>query len=314
MSSQHHELPAAKDLTLRQLLMAAVEKGASDLHVTVGSAPCLRIGGEMVPLRCEPLSSRDTSRLCQTVLTEQQIDRFAANHSLRMSFGVPDLGRFRGSFFMQRGAMTGVYRVIPFAIPTLESLGLSTLAQLTSLKRGLILVGGPLGSGKSTTLASLFATIARERSGHLLTIEDPIEFHFPHTGASLIAQIEIGADYPVFKDAFAAGMAQDPDVLLLSELTGVDTIDAAIDAAETGRLVIGASPSRSVAKAIARVVDAYPTDMQARARARLADVLEAVSCQSIASAGGTRQVTCEVVTADASLRARVRDGSALVEG
>ena len=313
MSSQPQELPSAKDLTLHQLLLAAVEKGASDLHVTVGSPPCLRIGGDMMPLRTEALSARDASRLCQTVLTEQQIERFAAHHSLRMSFGVRELGRFRGSFFMQRGAMTGVYRVIPFAIPTLDALGLSSLGPLTSLRRGLVLVGGALGSGKSTTLASLFATIARERSGHLLTIEDPIEFLFPHTGSSLVAQIEIGADYPAFKDAFAAGMAQDPDVLFLSELTGVDVIDAAIEAAETGRLVIGASPSRSIAKAIARLVDAYPVDVQARARARLADVLEAVTCQSITNSHGSRHVTCELVTADAGLRARVRDGSALIE-
>lgn len=306
-------LPAIRD-SLQQLLVEAVERGASDLHITVGAPPSIRIAGEMFQIRAAPLTPRDTSRLCQQMLSEQQIERFAASHALRMSFGVR-VGRFRGSFFMQRGAMSGVYRSIPLSVSSLDALGLGSLSPLVSLRRGLVLVGGPLGSGKSTTIAALLAAIAQSRSGHLLTLEDPIEFLFPQTGNSLVAQIEIGADYPSFKEAFAAAMAQNPDVLMISELTGLDAIESAIEAAETGRLVIGASPSRSIAKAIARLVDAYPTEMQARARARLADVLEAVSCQSIASKGEAsgRRVACEIVTADAGLRSRVRDGSALLE-
>jgi len=299
--------------SLQSLLVEAVERGASDLHITVGAPPSVRIAGEMTQIRTTPLSPRDTSRLCQQMLSEHQVERFAASHALRMSFGVPNVGRFRGSFFMQRGAMSGVYRAIPLAIPSLETLGLASLNPLAALRRGLVLVGGPLGSGKSTTIAALLSAVARTRSGHLLTLEDPTEFLFPQMASSLVAQIEIGTDYPAFKEAFAAAMAQDPDVLMISELTGIDAIESAIEAAETGRLVIAASPSRSVAKAIARLVDAYPTETQARARARIADVLEAVTCQTISRVDGVRRAACELVTADAGLRFRVRDGSALLE-
>lgn len=301
--------------SLDKLLVEAVQRGASDLHITVGAPPSVRVAGEMLQIRSAPLSPRDTSRLCQQMLSEQQIERFAASHALRMSFGVPNVGRFRGSFFMQRGAMSGVYRYIPRAIPTLEALGLSTLLPLAGLRRGLVLVGGPLGSGKSTTIAGLLSAIARSRSGLVLTLEDPTEFLLPPMASSLVAQIEIGTDYPDFKTAFAAAMAQNPDVLMISELTGIDAIEGAVEATETGRLVIAASPSRSIAKAIARLVDAYPTETQARARARISDVLEAVTCQSIANgeADPSRRVTCDLVTADAGLRFRVRDGSALLE-
>ena len=307
--------PPAVAVTLPQLLAAAVERNASDLHVTVGAPPCLRIDGDMVPLRTAPLTPRDTSRLCSAVLTQAQMERFTATHSLRMGFGIKDLGRFRGSFFMQRGAMAGVYRRIPFQVAELDALGITSLASLVTLRKGLVLVGGPLGSGKSTTIASLLATMSATRSAHIVTIEDPIEFLFPHR-SSLVSQIDIPSDYPAFRPALDAALAQDPDVLMISELTGLDAIEGALEAAETGHVVIGASPSRSIAKAIARIADAYPPDQQMRARARLADVLEAVTCQTLFPRGGMgegRAVTCELRRADADLRARIRDGSALAE-
>ena len=308
--------PPSVAVSLFPLLEAAVERNASDVHVTVGAPPSLRIDGDMVPMRVPPLTERDAARICRQVLTEQQLERFAASHALRMSFRVKGLARFRGSFFMQRGTMSGVYRVIPPHVPALEDLGLAHVAPLATLRRGLVLVGGPLGSGKSTTIASLLATVARERRGHLVTIEDPVEHELRHEAGSLVSQIDIGADYPTFEPAFQAAMAQDPDVLMISELTGIDVIEGALQAAETGRLVVAASPSRSAAKAIARLVNAFPPEDQPRARGRLADVLEAVTCQTIAARGGPgdgRTVTCEVIRADAGLRARVRDGSALHE-
>lgn len=308
--------PPSVAVALVPLLEAAIERRASDLHVTVGAPPSLRIDGDMVALGVPPLTERDAARICRQVLTEQQLERFAASHALRMGFRIKGLGRFRGSFFMQRGTMSGVYRVIPLRVPTLDELGLPHIAPLATVRRGLVLVGGPLGSGKSTTIASLLATIARERRGHLVTIEDPVEHELRHEASSLVSQIDIGSDYPAFAPAFEAAMAQDPDVLMISELTGVGVIEGALQAAETGRLVVAASPSRSIAKAIARIVNAYPPEDQPRARARLADVLEAVTCQSIAPRGGPgdgRQVACEVLRADAGLRARVRDGTALLE-
>lgn len=308
--------PPAVAVGLVPLLEAAIERKASDLHVTVGAPPSLRIDGDMVAMRVPPLTERDAARICRQVLTEQQLERFAASHALRMSFRIKGLGRFRGSFFMQRGTMSGVYRVIPLRVPTLDELGITHVAQLATSRRGLVLVGGPLGSGKSTTIASLLATIARVRRAHLVTIEDPVEYELRHDAGSLVSQIDLGADYPAFEPALKAALAQDPDVLMISELTGLDVIEGAIQAAETGRLVIAAAPARSVAKAIARLVNAFPPDDQPRARGRIADVIEAVTCQNIAPRGGPgdgREVTCEVVRADAGLRARVREGSALLE-
>src|SRR5512144_1613901 len=213
---------------LHQLLKAMVEKGASDLHITTGSAPQLRIDGRLVPLKTTALTPVETKQLCYSVLTDAQKHKFEEENELDLSFGVKGLSRFRGNVFVQRGAVAGVFRVIPYKILTFEELGLPPVVKELACKpRGLILVTGPTGSGKSTTLASIIDRINVERHDHIVTIEDPIEYLHPHKGC-LVNQREVGADTKSFKYALKYVLRQDPDVVLIGEMRDLETIEASL--------------------------------------------------------------------------------------
>ncbi|MCX7959194.1 MAG: PilT/PilU family type 4a pilus ATPase, partial [Deltaproteobacteria bacterium] len=221
---------------LHQLLKALIEKGASDMHITTGSPPQLRIDGKLVPLKLPPLTPAETKELCYSVLTDAQKRRFEEENELDLSFGIKGLSRFRANIFMQRGAVSGAFRVIPFKIMTFQELGLPpVVVDLTRKPRGLILVTGPTGSGKTTTLASVIDRINTERHEHIVTIEDPIEYLHPHKNC-IVNQREVGSDTASFKKALKYILRQDPDVVLIGEMRDLETIEAALTIAETRHL------------------------------------------------------------------------------
>ncbi|HTU59678.1 MAG TPA: ATPase, T2SS/T4P/T4SS family, partial [Polyangiales bacterium] len=220
-------------VTLHQLLRAVVDKGASDLHVTTGTPPQLRIDGSLIPLKTPPLTPIETKQLCYSVLTEEQKVAFERDNELDLSFGVKGLSRFRGNLFVQRGAVAGVFRQVPFRILSFEELGLPpVIARLANLPSGLLLVTGPTGSGKTTTLAAILDKINAEKRAHILTIEDPIEFIHPNK-LSVVNQREVGADTNSFKEALRYALRQDPDVVLIGELRDLETVEAAMTISET---------------------------------------------------------------------------------
>jgi twitching motility protein PilT len=252
---------------LHQLLKAMVEKGASDLHITTGSPPQLRVDGELVPLKTAPLTPVETKQLCYSILTDAQKHKFEEDNELDLSFGVKGLSRFRANCFMQRGAVAGAFRTIPFKILTFAELGLpQVVADLIKRPRGLILVTGPTGSGKSTTLASMIDKINTDRHEHIMTIEDPIEYLHPHKNC-LVNQREVGADTRNFKTALRYILRQDPDVVLVGELRDLETIEAALTIAETGHTCYATLHTNSAVQTINRVLDVFPPYQQ-RARAR----------------------------------------------
>src|ERR1700677_1042525 len=226
-------------VNLHQLLKTMIEKGASDMHITTGTPPLLRIDGSIVPLKLSPLGPVDTKQLCFSVLTEEQRAHFEKHNELDLSFGVKGLSRFRSNIFMQRGAVAGAFRTIPFKILTFAELGLPPIvSDLSKRPRGLVLVTGPTGSGKSTTLASIIDKINTERHEHIVTIEDPIEYLHPHKNC-LVNQREVGADTHSFKKALKYILRQDPDVVLVGEMRDLETIEAARDVCERGPLAFG---------------------------------------------------------------------------
>ena len=232
---------------LHQLLKAMIEKGGSDLHITTSSPPQLRIDGKLQPLKMPPLSPPETKQLCYSVLTDAQKHKFEENNELDLSFGVRGLSRFRANVFMQRGAVAGAFRAIPYKIKTFDELGLpKVIAELTKKPRGLVLITGPTGSGKSTTLATIIDKINTERQEHIITIEDPIEYLHPHKSC-LVNQREVGADTSGFKNALKYILRQDPDVVLLGEMRDLETIEAALTVAETGHLAFATLHRRSTA-------------------------------------------------------------------
>src|SRR5258706_7575292 len=266
---------------LHQLLKAMVEKGASDLHITTASAPQLRIDGELVPLKTAPLSPVETKQLCYSILTDAQKHKFEEDNELDLSFGVKGLSRFRSNIFMQRGAVAGAFRTIPFKILTFQELGLpQVVSDLSKRPRGLVLVTGPTGSGKSTTLASIIDKINTERHEHIMTIEDPIEYLHPHKNC-LVNQREVGADTRNFKTALKYMLRQDPDVVLVGEMRDLETIEAALTIAETGHLAFGTLHTNSSVQTINRIVDVFPPYQQAHIRANLSFVLEGVLSQPL---------------------------------
>src|SRR5688572_1176143 len=249
--------PEGVKVNLHQLLRAMIEKGASDMHITTGSPPLLRIDGQFVPLKLQPLSPVDTKQLCYSVLTEEQKIEFEKNKELDLSFGVKNLSRFRANVFMQRGAVSGAFRSIPFKILSFDELGLPpVVAELAARPRGLILVTGPTGSGKSTTLASIIDKINSETRQHIMTVEDPIEYLHPHK-KSIVNQREVGSDTSTFKDALKYVLRQDPDVVLVGEVRDLETIEAALTIAETGHLVFATLHTNSAVQSINRVIDVF---------------------------------------------------------
>ena len=296
-------------VNLHQLLRAMIEKGASDMHITTGSPPLLRIDGAIVPLKLPPLSPVETKQLCYSVLTEDQKIQFEKNKELDLSFGVKNLSRFRANIFMQRGAVSGAFRTIPFKILSFDDLGLPpVVTELASKPRGLVLVTGPTGSGKSTTLASILDKINSETRQHIITIEDPIEYLHPHKRC-IVNQREVGSDTMKFKDALKYVLRQDPDVVLVGEMRDLETIEAALTIAETGHLVFATLHTNSAVQSINRIIDVFPPYQQSQVRAQLSFVLEGVISQLLLPrAGGPgRALSLEVLVPNAAIRNLIRE-------
>ena len=295
--------------TIHQLLKVMIDRGASDLHVTTGSPPQLRIDGSLVPLKTPPLDPIETKQLCYSVISEEQTVRFEKTNELDFSFGVRGLSRFRANLFMQRGAVAGAFRTIPFKVLTFEELGLpAVVSNLANLPRGLVLVTGPTGSGKSTTLAAMIDKINRERRQHILTIEDPIEYLHPNK-LCVVNMREIGADTSSFKEALKYVLRQDPDVVLVGEMRDLETIEAALTISETGHLVFATLHTNGAISSINRIIDVFPAYQQSQVRAQLSFVLQGVLCQNlIARADGPgRALALEVLVPDAAIRNLIRE-------
>jgi twitching motility protein PilT len=295
---------------LRALLEEMIEKNASDLHCTAGERPKLRIDGDIVNANVEEvLGPKDTLSLAYSVLTENQKKRFEMEDELDFSFGIQSLARFRGNVFKQRGCVAMVLRMIPFNILTFEDLGLpAVVSQLADRPRGLILVTGPTGSGKSTTLAAVVDRINKTRKGHIITVEDPIEFIHSHQSC-IVNQREVGTDTKTFSAALKYALREDPDIILVGEMRDLETIAAALTIAETGHLVLATLHTNSAAESINRIIDVFPSNQQSQVRAQLAFVLEGVMTQTLLQkASGRGRVMCaEIMVATPAIRALIRD-------
>lgn len=297
-------------LNLRSLLQEMIDKDASDLHITAGERPKIRIDGEIVDSSVDHvLSPKDTLQLAYSVLTEAQKKRFELEDELDFSFGIQNLARFRGNVFKQRGCVAMVLRMIPFSVRTFADLGLPPIvAKLAEKPRGLILVTGPTGSGKSTTLAAVIDKINKERRSHIITVEDPIEFIHRHQSC-IVNQREIGTDTRSFASALKYALREDPDVILVGEMRDLETIAAALTIAETGHLVLATLHTNSAAESINRIIDVFPHNQQSQVRAQLAFVLEGVLTQALLprARGKGRVMACEIMVATPAIRALIRD-------
>ncbi|MGD9847997.1 MAG: type IV pilus twitching motility protein PilT [Desulfuromonas sp.] len=295
--------------SIHEFLKFMVDSGASDLHVTTGIPPQIRIDGAMRPLNHPPLMPTDTKNLCYSILTDAQKRKLEEENELDLSFGVKGLARFRGNIFVQRGAIAGVFRRIPYEFLSFEQLGLPPVVERISHRpRGLVLVTGPTGSGKTTTLASMIDAINRERHEHIVTIEDPIEYIHPHKNC-VVNQREVGSDTVSFKRALKSILRQDPDVVLLGELRDLETIEAALTIAETGHLCFATLHTNGCVQTINRMVDVFPTNQQAQVRTQLSFVLEGVLSQTLIprASGKGRVLALEVMVPNVAIRALIRD-------
>ena len=297
-------------VNLRALLEEMIERDASDLHITAGERPKFRIDGEITNSKLEhQLNPKETLQLAYSVLTENQKKRFETDAELDFSFGIQNLARFRGNVFKQRGCVSMVIRQIPFSVKTFDELGLPhVMAKLSERPRGLVLVTGPTGSGKSTTLAAMIDKINRERRGHIITVEDPIEFIHRHQNC-IVNQREIGTDTQSFANALKYALRQDPDTVLVGEMRDLETIQAALTIAETGHLAFATLHTNSCAETINRVIDVFPSHQQSQVRAQLAFVLEGVITQTLLqkASGKGRLMACEIMVATPAIRALIRD-------
>jgi twitching motility protein PilT len=294
---------------LAQLLQTMLEKGASDLHITSGSPPQIRVDGGLVPLNHPPLAPAETKQLIYSVLTDNQKHRFEEENELDLSFGLKGLSRFRANVFQQRGAVAAAIRVIPFRILTFEELGLPPIVhELVKKPRGLVLVTGPTGSGKSTTLASMIDRINTDHHSHIMTIEDPIEYLHPHK-KSLVNQREVNQDTKSFKTALKYILRQDPDVVLVGEMRDLETVEAALTIAETGHLTFATLHTNSAAQTINRIIDVFPPHQQSQVRAQLSFVLEGVLSQTLlpkTNAQG-RALALEIMVPNPAIRNLIRE-------
>jgi len=295
---------------LRALLEEMIEKEASDLHITAGERPKLRVDGDIVDSSVpELLTPKDTLQLAYSVLTENQKKRFETEDELDFSFGIQNLARFRGNCFKQRGCVAMVIRMIPFNVRTFQDLGLPpVVSKLAERPRGLILVTGPTGSGKSTTLAAIIDKINKERKGHIITVEDPIEFIHRHHSC-IVNQREVGTDTKSFSSALKYALREDPDVILVGEMRDLDTISSALTIAETGHLALATLHTNSAAESINRIIDVFPSNQQSQVRAQLAFVLEGVLTQTLLqkARGRGRCMASEIMVATPAIRALIRD-------
>ncbi|MEA3466048.1 MAG: type IV pilus twitching motility protein PilT [Thermodesulfobacteriota bacterium] len=295
--------------TIHDFLKVMVDSGASDLHITTGAAPQIRIDGEMRPLKHPVLMPTDTKQLCYSILTDAQKRKLEEDNELDLSFGVKGLARFRGNVYVQRGAIAGAFRRIPYEILSFEQLGLPPVVkEISKRPRGLVLVTGPTGSGKTTTLASMIDAINIERHEHIVTIEDPIEYIHPHKGC-IVNQREIGGDTQSFKRALKSILRQDPDVVLVGELRDLETIEAALTIAETGHLCFATLHTNGCVQTINRIVDVFPTNQQSQVRTQLSFVLEGVLSQTLIprASGKGRVLALEVMVPNVGIRALIRD-------
>lgn len=306
---QQEKAPSVKDLHLDELLRQCQYLGGSDLHITAGLPPMVRKDGKVVPLPFRPLSDTDTQRLVYDVLTTEQVKKFELTRELDFSYGVRGLGRYRFNVYRQRGSVGAAMRVIPQTVPSMDELRLPGIVRdLARRNSGLVLVTGPTGSGKSTTIASIIDTINSERPCHIMTIEDPIEYLHRHKSA-MVNQRELGTDTDSFSNALRAVLREDPDVILIGEMRDLETIAAAITLAETGHLVFATLHTRSAPATVDRIVDVFPAHQQQQVRVQLSGSLEAViSQQLLPRLGGGRVAAIEIMVATGAVRNLIREG------
>jgi twitching motility protein PilT len=301
--------PPEVKVNLHQLLKTMIEKGASDMHITTGSPPLLRIDGSIVPLKLSPLGAVETKQLCFSVLTEEQRAHFEKHNELDLSFGVKGLSRFRANIYMQRGAVAGAFRTIPFKILTFDELGLPpVVSEFATKPSGLILVTGPTGSGKSTTLAAIIDKINSEQRLHIITVEDPIEYLHPHK-LCIVNQREVGTDTETFKNALKYVLRQDPDVVLVGEMRDLETIEAALTISETGHLVFATLHTNSAVSTINRIIDVFPPHQQPQIRSKLSFVLQGVVSQQLLPRDNApgRVMALEVMVPNPAIRNLIRE-------
>jgi twitching motility protein PilT len=295
-------------VNLRELLEILIEKNASDLHLAVGSPPQIRVDGRLLTLDMDALTPDTTKKLAYSMMSERQKQRFEENSELDMSFGIENMSRFRCNVFVQRGNVSVALRQIPYKVPSFEELGVDkAIIELANLPRGLVLVTGPTGSGKSTTLAALIDKVNRERHSHILTVEDPIEYLHRHQSC-LVNQREVGSDTKSFAIALKYALRQDPDVVLVGEMRDLETISEALNISETGHLTFATLHTNSCAETINRIVDVFPTNQQEQIRVTVSFVLQGVvSQQLVPRIGGGRVLATEVMMCTPAIRALIRD-------
>ncbi|MBL8182384.1 MAG: type IV pilus twitching motility protein PilT [Blastocatellia bacterium] len=308
--SYDNQTTVESQITLPELLKKMTDAGGSDLHLSTNSAPQVRVHGHLSPLTgFGPMSAADTKRLAYSVLTDAQKHRFEENLELDFSFGLKGMSRFRANLFNQKGAVGAVFRAIPYEIKSFEALGLpSVVTDLCKKPRGLVLVTGPTGSGKSTTLASMIDKINMDRHDHILTIEDPIEFLHNHKNC-VVNQREVAADTHSFGDALRTALRQDPDVVLVGEMRDLETIEMALRIAETGHLTFATLHTNSAYSTINRIIDVFPAGQQAQIRTQLSLVLEGIMCQSLLpkASGDGRAMALEILIPNAAIRNLIRE-------
>jgi twitching motility protein PilT len=295
--------------TLYDLLKIMIDKGASDLHISTGTPPRIRVDGKLVPLDRAPLNPAETKALCYSILTDTQKHKFEENNELDLSFGMKGLSRFRANIFLQRGAVTGAFRMIPFIIKTFGELGLPPIInELAKKPRGLILVTGPTGCGKSSTLAAVIDKINKERQEHIMTIEDPIEFIHAHKSC-LINQREVNSDTTSFKDALRYVLRQDPDIVLIGEMRDLETIEAALTVSETGHLTFATLHTNTAIQTLNRIIDVFPSHQQEQIRVQLSFVLEGIISQQLIPRknGGGRVLAVEIFIPTPAIRNLIRE-------
>ncbi len=287
-----------------------IERGASDLHLTTGSPPRLRIVGKLLPIEDHPtLSPENTKELCYSIMTDPQRAKFEENNELDLSFGIKGLSRFRANIFMQRGALAGVFRSVPFVIKNMSDLGLpSAISDMVAKKHGLVIVSGPAGSGKSTTIASMIDSINSEREAHIITLEDPVEF-LHHHNKSIINQREISADTASYSAALRYILRQNPDIVFLDEMQSIDTIESVFRIAETGHLALATLRTKSALQTISRIIEIFPPHQQEQVRIQLASILEGIVSQRLIPTkdGQGRVLALEVLIPSAAVRSLMRE-------
>jgi twitching motility protein PilT len=295
-------------LQIQQLFKVMVDQGASDLHISVGSAPGMRISGEVIRVKVGQCTADDTKRLVYQILTEAQRSELEKNLELDFSFGVKGLARFRANCFYSKGAVAAVFRQIPSQVPDFDSLGLPhILLEMTDVSNGLMLVTGPTGSGKSTTLASIIDRLNSTLNGHIITLEDPVEFVHQHKNC-LVNQREIGVDTLTFGNGIRSLLRQDPDIVLVGELRDLQTIEASLEIAETGHLVFGTLHTNSTIQTISRIINVFPADQQEQIRTLLSFVLQGVVAQQLLpKKGGGRVLAQEILRITPAIKNLIRE-------